>query len=75
VKITFGRHAQPNHAVQEIWHPKYFQWELAVERRNQRDWIYSTFQPLTSTTRFALPRSLARYVAVISRFSPGISEM
>src|ERR1017187_9157991 len=37
--------------------------------------IYSTFQPLTSISGFAAPRLLARYVAVISRFSPGSSEM
>jgi len=37
--------------------------------------IYSTFQPLTSTDGFIAPNSLARYVAVISRFSPGSREM
>jgi len=36
---------------------------------------HSTFQPFTSTVGLALPTSLVRYVAVISRFSPGSSEM
>jgi hypothetical protein len=33
-----------------------------------------TFQPLTSTAGFAVPSSLALYVALTSRFSPGSSE-
>jgi catechol 2,3-dioxygenase-like lactoylglutathione lyase family enzyme len=36
---------------------------------------YSTFHPLTCTLGFSSPNSLARYVAVTSRFSPGKSEM
>jgi hypothetical protein len=35
---------------------------------------YSTFQPPTSTTGAVVPASEARYVAVISRPSPGIRE-
>ena len=37
--------------------------------------VYCRFQPLTSTVGFAAPNSLARYVAVTSRFSPGSREM
>jgi hypothetical protein len=36
--------------------------------------LYSAFQPLTSTDGFAAPNSAARYVAVTSRFSPGMRE-
>lgn len=37
--------------------------------------LYSTFHPLTSTAALLVPNSLARYVAVTSRFSPGSNEM
>ena len=37
--------------------------------------IYSAFHPFTSRLGFAAPNSLARYVAVISRSSPGSREI